>query len=512
MIESSAESKERECIESQKRAFKAEQQQYIARVKEECASVSSEIELLVGGMPTAKAAEFAGKLEIESVEETLAGYYPRDLVRNYTSLDTISLETDAEAYKLYTAIERGAARLKSATVASTIYSSVSTMLSRATKSGTTGAVTSLIFVAALLLLLVVSPFLFLSIFTVLGLSAVLSGVLSRRLLNRLYALRMFLNSSYDEDIFKRDTELIMNDVKNLLGEVADEYISQINTREFKVNEKDLAELRGSLSRQQDLIRQQIANSKSQIEAKTQEARELLEQLDAAVKQQEERARTARKDFLETVTWKHEWMEGLLLDVSAENRVIGCKWTKGNSLYYAKSFDALQNFWQLAIYQSMLHMHPDFAGQIVLDYKYMGSNLMQFSAVKPVLLSLLIEQEDIALRVARIKSDIRARCSNILKSCSSLDDFNKLMAGYDSPGEAYVIVHICGLKSVSEDLLNFLRNGPKVGYFFKVYLTSEELTSLGKDFPLSEVQEIAELQDTVVPRSVAAVQRLLSGDT
>lgn len=510
-LENSIAAKEQEIIAQQQREFDSAKKRDMDAVSTVCKSVYSEIEEFVQSMPEAKAKEFAGKMEVESLETALQNFYPTTLVQGYIPLYQVEPSDDGEAYRLYTSAERSVARLRSATLSTKIHSAVSALLLKTSKKGTNGAIPGLVFSGVILLCLFCSPFLFLSVFTVLGVTSVISGMISRKILDNIYSVKKFLNAAYDEDIFQEDTRVVMADVQSLLDGVEREYQNAISARVFTLDERKVEDARQALRRQIEVLSQKVSNLQGELDYKKKEASELIDKLEEYNRAQEERAKTAQKEFLGTVDWKYEWLQNIFLDITKDNRIIGCKWSPCNSIFYSNSFSSLQTFWQLAIYQGMLHMHPDFAGQVVLDYKYMGSNLMQFSAVKSSLLSLLFEKEDISSEVERIKSDIRARCSNILKSCENLDAFNKLMASYDSTGEAYVIVHICGLQAVSENLLNFLRNGPKVGYLFKIYLTSEELTAIGSDLPLSDFQEIYEIQDTALPRSAAAVQRLLDGD-
>lgn len=510
-LESSVGVKEREIIAAQQREFDKARERDMSAVSTICNTMYSEIEEFLQSLPGEKAKEFAGKMEVESLERTLQSFYPADLVHSYIPLYQVEPCDDGEAYKLYTSAERGAARLRSATLSTKIYSAVRFILLKTSKEGTSGTIPTLVFSGVILLCLLFFPFLFLSCFTVLGTVSIIHGMLSRKILDNIYSVKKFLNATYDEDIFQEDTRVVMADVRSILDRVKQEYQTNISGRVFTHDERKIEEIRQSIKRQIEVLSQKVSNLQVELDSKKSEAADLIGKLEEYNKAQEERAKTAQKEFLETVDWKYEWLQNIFLDITKDNRIIGCKWSPCNSIFYSNSFSTLQTFWQLAIYQGMLHMHPDFAGQVVLDYKYMGSNLMQFSAVKSSLFSLLFEKEDINAEIERIKSDIRARCANILKSCENLEAFNKLMATYDSTGEAYVIVHICGLQSVTENLLNFLRNGPKVGYLFKIYLTLEELVSIGGDFPLSDFQEIYEIQDTALPRSATAVQRLLNED-
>ena len=101
--------------------------------------------------------------------------------------------------------------------------------------------------------------------------------------------------------------------------------------------------------------------------------------------------------------------------------------------------------------------------------------------------MFMEQDKITDKITSMQEEIFARNSNILKSVNSIKDFNNLMATYHATGESYVFVHLFGLQSVNDTLKHFLRNGPKVGYFFHLYLTMDEFKALNSEEMLENIE-------------------------
>lgn len=502
------EAQKQRAISEAKNNFINKQRSDIETIKTKCAAMREKADVFLDTFPDLKSKEYAGKYEIKDLEARLSELYPVEMLSSYVCLQPLEFSSEGEAYRVYTRLERRVASLKQGSFASALFSGLTGLMNSVCKDDGMSGKIALGVVALIVLSFIVSPFVFLTIFTVVGFAVAVQGILIRQVLRNLYSVKAFLNESYDEDIFQKDKSDIMNSVNEFLEETQNDYIAEVQARQFEPTPGLLKDIENSAAKEQQKLEQTITVKQQLLAAKQQEAAIKLQELDAAVKTREEAAQRARKEMLETVDWKHEWLSQILLGVTAEHRVQGCHWLQGNTLYVAKDPDQLQTFWQLAIYQSMLHMHPDFAGQVVLDYKYMGSNLMQFSRVLSSIFTLCTDKEDIDKRVLRIKNDIRARTSNILKSCSSLVEFNTVMASYGGTGEAYVIVHLCGLQSISTDLKSFLRNGPKVGYFFKLYLTFEEFKELGKDFPFDEIPEYSEITNIATPRTAAQLRRLL----
>ena len=300
----------------------------------------------------------------------------------------------------------------------------------------------------------------------------------------------------------------MEYVDAFLEETRDDYIADVKSREFKMNQSLLDDLVAKTEANKQRLDASILAKRQKLDMARDRAADLLRQLDEASKRKEELAKGAYAKFLGKIQWEHKWADSMLLDVTKDNRVIGCKWLRANTLYYSKSGDSLQTFLHLVAYQSLLRMHPSYANQVLIDYKHYGGKLVPFSKLLPAIFQLCAHAEDIEKKMSRIGTDIRSRCDTILQSCESIESFNELMSSYGVGGESFVVVHIVGLSSITNELAMFFKNGPKVGYFFKIYLTSEELNKIGKDFPFEDFGEFVEVTDNVIPRTVSQVKRTI----
>lgn len=495
-------------ISDAKAAFATEQQQGVWRIEQICAEMHGKAEALLDTFPGLKAQEYAGKYEVKTLEAKVAEVYPKALLDSYVCPDPIEFEDEAEAYAVYTYVERKVAGLKQGSLASAMFTGLTGLMTSVCKDDGMSGKIALVVLGALGLSFIASPFLFLTIFTVVGGAAAVQGALVHRILRDLYSVKAFLNETYDEDIFQQDKQDIMASVDEFLDGVRDDYVARMMVKPFVMNQGVLQDLEKQSAAVQEKTKVALEGKRQLLEVKRSEANNKLTELDALKAKREGEAKAARKRYLETIDWKYEWPNQILLDVTSDLRIIGANWTQANSFYYSKTISQLQQFWQLAIYQTMLRMPPDYCGQVVLDYKYMGSNLMQFSKVSQSLLNICVDQDAIGNKIERMQEDLQGRVGNILRSCESIEQFNEMMKSYGSAGEAYVIVHICGLRAIDETLKMFLRNGPKVGYFFKLYATVEEMSEWGKDLPFDEFKEFCEIGDVITPRTSSAVRRIL----
>lgn len=495
-------------ISDAKAAFATEQQQGVRRIEQICVEMHGKAEALLDTFPGLKAQEYAGKYEVKTLEAKVAEVYPKALLDFYVCPDPIEFEDEAEAYAVYTYVERKVAGLKQGSLASVMFTGLTGLMTSVCKDDGMSGKIALVVLGALGLSFIVSPFLFLTIFTVVGGAAAVQGALVHRILRDLYSVKAFLNETYDEDIFQQDKQDIMASVDEFLDGVRDDYVARMMAKPFVMNQGVLQDLEKQSAAVQEKTKAALEGKRQLLEVKRSEVNNKLTELDALKAKRESEAKAARKRYLETIDWKYEWPNQILLDVTSDLRIIGANWTQANSFYYSKTISQLQQFWQLAIYQTMLRMPPDYCGQVVLDYKYMGSNLMQFSKVSQSLLNICVDQDAIGNKIERMQEDLQGRVGNILRSCESIEQFNEMMKSYGSAGEAYVIVHICGLRAIDETLKMFLRNGPKVGYFFKLYATVEEMSEWGKDLPFDEFKEFCEIGDVITPRTSSAVRRIL----
>lgn len=504
---SSSEAGRTRLIEQEKRRFADRQLADKEKICQTCGAMSQRASDLLDTFPDMASKEFGGRYEIKDLEAQLEELYPKEFLANYRCSNPIVFKDEGAAYTAYAYVERNVVRLSQGTASGSLFTNITSLLDRICASdGALGKV-SLGFVAIFMLTFILAPFLFLTVFSIVGVASMVHGAFVNSLFKNLYSVKMFLNNVYDEDIFQDDKTDIMEGVDEFLDTTELDYCAEVDARQFVMNPKLLEDYDKQVKEAAENLEARILSKRQQIDDSKNKCAGLLAELDVAIKKREEAAKKAYTDYLDTITWKHEWMNTVLLDVTKDNRVIGCKWLQGNTLYYGKHLDYLQQFQHLAVYQGVLHMHPTYCGQVFVDYKYMGGKLVPFSRLKPVICELAYNADDIDKKLTRIRTDIRARTDSILQSCSSIEDFNKLMATYGVNGESYVIVHICGLSTINNDLRMMLKNGPRVGYFFKLYLTIEELQNLSKEFPFEDIPEYAEVNETMVPRTIAQVRRM-----
>lgn len=502
----------RQLIAQEQARFEEEKVVLKKTIAERCAAKASDAETLLDTFPELEKKEFAGKYEVKAIDEKLSEMYPPQMLDGYVCTSPIEFDTEGEAYAAYTQLERKIARLKSGSFAATLFSGITSALE--TMSGGDGmkSKAGLVVAAMLMLSFVAAPFIYLGLFTVIGICAGIQGINSMSILRTLFSIKLFLNDSYDEDIFQEDRTNIMDSVNEFLEGIKQEYCEKVDCREFQMNPKILQDYDVKVKSEAEKLDVAIQVKDQHLKELRDKAAEMVDELDRLVAEREKAAQEAYSKVLQTTDWKNEWYSTLLIDVTADKRIIGCHWTQGNTLYLAKDIEDLQKFEQLAIYQSFLHMHPSICGQVVLDYKYMGGPLVPFSRLQTSIFEMATEKEAIDKRIERIKNDIRARTGSILQSCPSIEEFNKLMGTYDAPGESYVLVHLCGLMNLVPELLSFFKNGPRTGYYFKLYMTLEEFKNVVQDFPYDDFPEYAEVSTAVAPRTAAQVRRMAGIDS
>lgn len=507
--ESLVETEKQRAVSLAKSEFYSAQKAKAHIINELCARKLKDTEELINSFPDLETKEYAGKYEVRALEKALSEVYPREFCENYICTNVIKFPTESRAYTAYTSAERHIASLKQGHLAGSLFNGINKALQTVCRKDSAAGPVALGIIAIFILLLFLKPFAFLFLLVVSAVIAGIQGVYVRSIFRRLYSVKAFLNQTYDNDIFQQDKADIMDAVAEFINGVKDEYLKKLEANEFVMDKEKLAEIERQARANYEKLNMQVEGKKQLLENLRKDVEIKLQQLEQAEQERKTGASKTRERYLSTITWEHKWLDQILIDITPDFVVKGAKWQKCNSLYIARELTNLETFAQLAIYQSMLHMHPAFCSQIVLDYKYMGSNLVQFSKVNSSVFSLFVDREEIGKKLEAIKSDVRLRCTNILQSCSDIEAFNQLMATYDSPGESYVLVHIFGLETITADMLSLFKNGPKVGYFFKLYLTKEEMTELQKEFPFEDFGELSEITDLVLPRTSSQIERMLA---
>lgn len=501
-------SKKESVTREEEQVFNRAQQAREAQIKDICSSMKQRVEDLIDTFPDLKTKEFAGKYEVKAVEEALADAFGDDLVVSFVPLRYRAIEEEKYAYRAYTRAETRSSSLKYSGVVSWVYNTLNDALLE-------NAVGRRIPVAmgVLAILFVVSPFAFVAVLSSIGITSLVQGIRARSALNDLYHVKDFLNNAYDTDIFQEDKSSIMADVESHLEETQEEYLQIVRQNKFEMNPSVLRDIDEEFNRLAESLKAKVAVTDQQIqELMNRQERFALEHEDLKNKIAEQSARFKEKAFTE-IDWQYKWIERVVYDVNLESGSIStCNLSQCNSIYLAKNLNHLKSFWQLCIYQAMLRMHPMYASQVVLDYKYGGSNLLPFTRVGSSILHLAYDKETIDKKLDSIKSDIRSRSGTILTTCANLDEFNEIMKSYDSYGESYVIVHLFGLKAIPETLQDMMRNGPRVGYFFKLYFTNAEAEQIVDDVPYDDVTEFVDIGEKVMTRSSVWFKRELNSDS
>lgn len=481
----------------------------LAKIKKACADKKAAASELLDSFPDLDRQEFAGRYEIKDLEEHLMSVYPPGLVEDYICMNPIEFEDEREAYQVYSNVENTIVGLKQGNMVGAVFQGLSDLLNNAADQPQVGMKVAIGAILFLVGGLVLSPFLFLTAFAGLGLFSAVQGARVRGALRQLFSVKLFLNDAYDEDIFAEDKEDIMNMVEAFLDDAEEEYIQVVQDRVFEFNPALLEPIKRKYDLETQRLNSSLDLQNQSLDMKKAELQTIIAKLDALAEQEKKYAELARKKFLGTIEWKKEWLPNIFLETTPENKVKVMPFAQGNSLYYSRDADNLKRLSRLLVFQCMIQMHPDFACNFVLDYKYNGGELTQFVTAPERIVKICFSEDDLAKQTELINNEIRARTNNILGSCESIEDYNNLMATYNSAGEYYVIVHVFGCPSLPTQMLNNIRNGPRVGYFFKFYLTVDELRDLADVFPLDAMKDFHEVLENPTPRTIAAVRRVLS---
>lgn len=499
-------------VQRARKEFEAKNQADCQAIEEATVTRRESVEELIDSFPGMEAREIAGRFEIRELEDHLMTVYPPDLIADYVCLNPIEIADDTEAYTLYTSVEGMVAGLQRGNISASIFSALSNMMNKAADIPEVGMKAGLIVFGFILLTLFISPFTLLTVFSILGITSAVHGAFVRRLLRRLYSVKLYLNESYDEDVFVEDKGDILASVDSFFDEVKAEALEEIASRVFSVDDNDLQEIDKAAELETTRLQSQMDLKKQQLETCRQGLAKVLEQLDELAEADKKRAEAARQEYLGSIQWKDEWMSQMFVEVTSENQIKGFNYAKGNSLYYGRDIEKLKQFSRLIMAQTLLHMSPNIVSNIVLDYKYNGGSLTQFSRVAQRCCKLCFSDADIEKQESSITLRIRTRTNNILSTCESIEAYNEIMAQYNSPGEYYVVVHVFGISKLTTQFVNNILNGPRVGVFYKFYLTSDELVELKSVFPLDSMIDFFEVMENPIPRHPRQVRRLFDVDT
>lgn len=487
--------------------FNSKKQADIRKVETVVRNKKTEIAKMIDSCTEEGVSGPVNKDDIATVESHLKEIYPAEMISDYIAMNPLSFEDEEEALSYFTLAENAANNLRRGNLAAIIFNGLSATLDKAADFPSLGikvAGGALVFILAGL---IVSPFLFLTIFTFLGIVSSIQGMSVRSLLRKIYSVKMYLETEYDVEKFENDKNEIMDFVCPYLEEAGAQATAMIEAREYRADPSLLSTIEKKYDIEGKRLQESLDKGKQEHITLQKLLEDQLAKLELIEQKERKLAENAKGYYLGTIDWKKEWLDNIFIEVSQENKVLGAKFSMGNSLYYSQEPANLQNFGRLSIWQSVIHMHPDYCSTIVLDYKYNGGEVVQFTGLPQRCCRIAYTEDEISSVLESVNNRIRSRTSNILASCTSIEEYNALMATYETLGEYYVVVHIFGLKSFSETLMSNIRNGARVGYFFKFYWTIEELQTLKEDIPFKQIQDIYEILDNPMPRTIGAVRRL-----
>lgn len=483
-----------------------------SRIESSCANTMRKVQDILKEMP-GSGREFAGKYEINSLEDSLSKVYPRDLVIGYTPLRVELFDNEGQAYAQYSEIQRRIMRIKNGDAIGFIFNSFNSLFNTvADKSNPTKQKAAMAVIAVVTIAFLFVPVLFLASLGLIGLSSLTYGLYIRKILTDMYDIRNFLNESYNEDIFNRGCEMVTREASSFIEEAKASYLGSVNSRKFTPDDRVLEEISLRYKSDKDRLestKQSLERQKTEIDDKI---TELWSEIDSLGEKAQNWAETLKINAFEKINWNRSWLENIVIDISESGQVRQMKNCKGNSLFVAKDMESLQTLLQLVVHQTFLQMHPMFAKQSLVDYKEMGGRLVVYKRLPPSGFAMFTSQDEIKPYIERCTTEIRQRIDKIFSASDSLDSFNEILTSCGGEGEAYNIIHIIGSRGLVEPYPSLLTNGPKAGFFFKFYMTFEELRECSKDFRSDYFSDIYLVSDTVAPMGQAQLKRLMESSS
>lgn len=286
---------------------------------------------------------------------------------------------------------------------------------------------------------------------------------------------------YDIDKFNQDKADLLEQAKDYLNSVADDYIKDIESIKAEVNPNKIQEIDEQYNKLEHDLAVQINDKKSEISSLVKTIQELRGDIESIEEQERKLAEEAPMRYLQGISMCREWLNEIYLG-NKNTKIIMQPVHKKNVIYCSDNVDNLVVLSRLFVYQLLSRVHPELLAQYFIDYKYMANTMQPFFNIPKSILQFAIKEEDINDCIDNLCSDIFARSSTILSTCTGVDEFNEIMSTYGVTGESYKIVHLFGASSFNKSYQTLLRNGKLVGIFFYVYLTYDELTELKDTLP------------------------------
>lgn len=498
-------------LENQRKVFQQNQEERRQIVKNIIQSKRDGVTKMIDDSLNIQAPQFVGHDQMESVMQQMKEILPEGAVNGYTCWDPEEIENDQHAFKVYSFLDRFVATNGGGTLPTKVINFLTDALIALVESKGHGGVVALAFSAIPLVLLMFFPFALPAGLLVLSVFGGANGFVSRIALRKLYSIRRYMTTEYDEDLFNADREKLLEQVEEYLQSAESEYLSKIDAVMFSPDESSLSAIKQHARADLETWKSQLQMNEQNLEHDSADLEQLQEELAREKASAKDRADNLEQMYFNEVDWEYKWPDRLLFNRRPSNAWDALLWSKDNSLYIFSNKETLQNFVMLVTYQFVLHVNPFFAQQAVLDYKYMGGRCISLASLPSGVLTVNFGEE-LTKQLENITDKVHSRIDTILKTSPNLEEFNELMKTYNAPGESYLLAHVCSPTTLDDTWKSILRNGPKVGIFFKFYVLESDLKGLGKDFPIEDFPGLFKVEDNVLETTEQGVKRLLESNS
>lgn len=498
-------------LEHQRKSFQQNQEERRQIVRNIIQSKRDGVAKMIDDSLNIQAPQFVGHDQMESVMQQMKEILPEGAVNGYTCWDPEEIENDQHAFKVYSFLDRFVATNGGGTLPTKVINFLTDALIALVESKGHGGTVAFAFSAIPLVLLLFFPFALPAGLLVLSVFGGANGFVSRIALRKLYSIRRYMTTEYDEDLFNSDREKLLGQVEEYLQSAESEYLGKIDSAVFSPDESSLSTIKQQARADLETWKSQLLMNEQNLEHDSADLEKLQEELAREKASAKDRADNLEQMYFNEVNWEYKWPDRLLFNRRPSNAWDALLWTKDNSLYIFTDKEVLQNFVMLVTYQFVLHVNPFYAQQAVLDYKYMGGRCISLASLPSGVLTVNFGEE-LTKQLENITDKVHSRIDTILKTSPDLEKFNELMKTYNAPGESYLLTHVCSPSSLDDTWRSILRNGPKVGIFFKFYVLESDLKDLGKDFPVEDFPGLFKVGDNVLETTEQGVKRLLESNS
>ena len=498
-------------LENQRKLFQQNQEERRQIVRNIIHSKRDGVAKMIDDSLNIQAPQFVGHDQMESVMQQMKEILPEGAVNGYTCWDPEEIENDQHAFKVYSFLDRFVATNGGGTLPTRVINFLTDALIALVESKGHGGTVAFAFSAIPLVLLLFFPFALPAGLLVLSVFGGANGFVSRIALRKLYSIRRYMTTEYDEDLFNSDREKLLGQVEEYLQSAESEYLGKIDSVVFSPDESSLSTIKQQARADLETWKSQLLMNEQNLEHDSADLEKLQEELAREKASAKDRADNLEQMYFNEVNWEYKWPDRLLFNRRPSNAWDALLWGTDNSLSLFTDKEVLQNFVMLVTYQFVLHVNPFFAQQAVLDYKYMGGRCISLASLPSGVLTVNFGEE-LTKQLENITDKVHSRIDTILKTSPDLEKFNELMKTYNAPGESYLLTHVCSPSSLDDTWRSILRNGPKVGIFFKFYVLESDLKDLGKDFPVEDFPGLFKVGDSVLETTVQGVKRLLESNS